>query len=239
MAEAVAVPNDEERRARRRRLTYLLIPIVFFYISSTIMGFASPALINDHPLWVITFNPINRYLILASTRVEVWEFFLVGFTRLVVTDPLYFLLGHWYGDGALDWIENKTGNSGTIPFVKKWFGKAGPVIVLLAPNAYVCLLAGSSGMKVRRFITLNIVGTIGRLILIQATGEVFEPVLDPVLDFVKRYQWWLVGFSIAMFVLQSVMNKAQGKSGEEVSVTKMADELEASIEKRENNEKSS
>src|ERR1044071_6394923 len=109
------------------------------------------------------------------------------------------MLGYWFGDGALDWIENKTGNSGTVPFIKKWFAKAGPVIVFVAPNAYVCILAGAARMRLRTFITLNVVGTIGRLILIKATGNALEPVLDPVLDFIKRYQWQLVVISIVIF----------------------------------------
>src|ERR1043165_8445434 len=93
------VRTEEERRARRRKLTLLLIPIVSFSVAGTIVNLASPALINDHPLVAIFFNPINRYLILASNRVDTWEFFAVGFFRLVLTDPLYFMLGHWFGDG--------------------------------------------------------------------------------------------------------------------------------------------
>jgi membrane protein DedA with SNARE-associated domain len=228
------VRTEEERRARRRKLTLLLIPIVSFSVAGTIVNLASPALINDHPLVVIFFNPINRYLILASNRVDTWEFFAVGFFRLVLTDPLYFMLGHWFGDGALDWIESKTGNTGTVPFIKKWFGRAGPVIVFLAPNAYVCLLAGASRMKIRTFIALNVTGTLARLVLIKVTGNFFEPVLEPILNFIKRYQWQLVVISIVIFALQSVMNRKQGKKGEVESVGKMADELEASIEAAEN-----
>jgi membrane protein DedA with SNARE-associated domain len=234
MAEGEIALTEEERRARRRKLTILLVPIVAFSATGTIINLAAPALINDHPLVVIFFNPINRYLILASNRVETWEFFFVAFFRLVLTDPLYFLLGRWFGDGALDWIENKTGNSGMIPFVKKWFGRAGPVIVFLAPNAYVCLLAGAARMRLRLFIALNVTGTIGRLILIKATGNALEPVLDPVLNFIKRYQWQLVAVSIAIFAIQSITNRKKGKTGEVESVGKMADELEASIDAADN-----
>jgi membrane protein DedA with SNARE-associated domain len=233
MAEAEAEHTEEERRQRRRKLTILLVPIVAFSVSGIVVGILAPTLINEHPLVVIFFQPINRWLILASTRVEVWEFFAVAFFRLVLTDPLYFLLGHWYGDGALDWIENKTGNSGMVPTLKRWFAKAGPAIVFLAPNAYVCVLAGASGMKVRLFVALNVVGTIGRLFLIKAFGDVFEPVLEPILDFIKRYQWQLVGVSVVFFAIQSAANRRKGKKGEIESVGKMADELEASIEKAE------
>ncbi len=230
--EAPAAPEHTEadKKQRRRRLTLLLAPIVAFSICGFIVGILAPTLINDHPLVVIFFQPINRWLILASTRVEAWEFFAVAFFRLVLTDPLYFMLGHWFGDGALDWIENKTGNSGMVPTLKKWFGKAGGVIVFLAPNAYVCVLAGASGMKVRLFIALNVVGTIGRLILIKAFGDVFEPVLEPVLDFIKRYQWQLVALSFAIFAVQTATNRKKGKKGELQGIGSMEAELEASID---------
>jgi membrane protein DedA with SNARE-associated domain len=226
--------TEAERRIRRKRLTILLIPIVAFTVAGTVVNLASPALIKHHPLVVIFFNPINRYLILAATKVGVWQFFAVGFIRLVLTDPLYFLLGRWFGDGALDWIENKTGNTGTVPFIKKWFGRAGPAFVFLAPNAYVCLLAGASGMNVPMFVGLNATGTIGRLILIKATGDVFAPILNPVVNFLDRYRWQFVVVSVVLFALQTAMNRKKGKSSEVESVGKMADELEASIDAAEN-----
>lgn len=235
--EAKPEYTDTERRVRRRRLTLLLIPIVAFQIAGTITNLAAPALIKDHPLVVIFFNPINRYLILAANSVETWEFFAVGFFRLVLTDPLFFLLGHWFGVGALDWIEEKTGNTGLIPFVKKWFGRAGPAIVFLAPNAYVCVLAGASGMKIRLFVTLNAVGTLSRLALIKVLGEQFESPLNSILDFVQRYRWQLVAFSVVTFSIQSMVNQRKGKGSDLEGVGKMADELEASIESAEAEER--
>ncbi len=225
--------TEAERKLRRKRLTWLLIPIVAFWVSGTIVGFASPALIKSHPLVVIFFNPINRWLLLAVDRVSLPMFFFVAFFRLVLTDPLYFLLGRWFGDGALDWIETKTGSSGMVPLIKKWFGRAGPVIVFFAPNAYVCLLAGASGMSVWLFVSLNVVGTITRLIFIRSTANLFQPVLDPILNFVHRYQWPLVALSIATFAIQYYTNRKKGNAPEIESVGKMADELEASIDARE------
>jgi membrane protein DedA with SNARE-associated domain len=226
--------TDEQRKRRRRRLTMLLTPIVAFQISGIIVGFISPALIKTHPLIVIFFNPINRWLILAVDRVSLPVFFGVSFFRLVLTDPLYFLLGKWYGDGALNWMEEKTGSSGMIPILKKWFARAGALIVFVAPNGYVCLLAGASGMNLGLFVTLNVTGTILRLILIRKTANIAKPVLGPILRFIHRYQWWFVALSIATFAIQYFSNKKKGKGNVELEgVTTMADELEASIEARE------
>ena len=233
-AEGDATPEpvrtEAERRKRRRRLQLLLVPIVAFQVAGFVAGIFAPTLVNSHILVLIFFNPINRYLIVAANHVKPWEFYGVGFFRLLLTDPLYFMLGRWFGDGALDWIEDKTGNSGTIPFIKKWFAKAGGVFVFVAPNTYVSVLAGASGMSVFTFFGLNIVGTIGRLILIDITGDFLEPVLKPVLDFVKHYQWPLVGVSLVLFGLQFVTNRKKGKGTPLEGVGQMTDELEASIE---------
>ena len=133
MAEGMTASTDDAaRRQRRKRLTILLIPIVAFQVAGFIAGIFAPTLVNSHVLVLIFFNPINRYLIVAANHVKPWEFYGVGFFRLILTDPLYYMLGHWYGDGALDWIEEKTGGTGMVPFVKKWFGKAGGVFVLVA-----------------------------------------------------------------------------------------------------------
>jgi membrane protein DedA with SNARE-associated domain len=88
-------------------------------------------------------------------------------------------------------------------------------------------------MNIWLFVSLNVTGTIARLIFIRSTANLFQPVLDPVLNFVHRYQWQLVALSIATFAIQYYANRKKGKGSEIESVGKMADELEASIEARE------
>ena len=233
MSEPEVATTDAERRARRRRLTILLTPVVFFLVCGQVVSLLAPTLIKHHPLVVIFFVPINRWMIIAVDRIDSWVFYSVSFFRLVLTDPLFFLLGRWYGDGALDWIENKTGNSGMIPWTKKWFGRAGPVFVFFAPNNIICMLAGSSRMNPYLFVGLNVTGTAVRLFFIKKTANLFKPVLDPILRFVDHYRWPLVAISIALFAFQQLANRKRGKGSEIQSVGKMADELEASIEAHE------
>jgi membrane protein DedA with SNARE-associated domain len=63
-------------------------------------------------------------------------------------------------------------------------------------------------MKPRLFITLNVIGTIGRLVLFRVAGAAFRDELDDVLDLVQRYQWWLVGISF-VFVAFSLLRKGE------------------------------
>jgi membrane protein DedA with SNARE-associated domain len=170
-------------------------------------------LITKHPLLQMFLNPRNRYLVLASPQVSAIPFFVVGFTRLVLTDPLGYLLGYLYGDASLRWVERKLGEdpeTGWISLVERWFGKASYVIVLIAPNLYICILAGATGMRPRVFITLNVLGTIGRLVLIRVVGHAFKDPLTDVLDFIKEYRFWLLALSIIVVSFQVWRGRKKG-----------------------------
>lgn len=199
--------SPETRQAEHRRripLPILLTPIVILAVVGTVADVIGPGLINEHPLLQMFLNPRNRYLLLAAPQVEATAFLVVGFVRLVLTDPLFYVLGVQYGDAALRWAERKTGDDvGVIRTAERFFARFGPVIILIAPSGYLCLLAGATGMRPRLFAALNVIGTLGRLLLFLLLGEAFRQELTTVLDFIQRYQWWLVGLSLVVVVLQS------------------------------------
>jgi membrane protein DedA with SNARE-associated domain len=188
---------------RRIPLPYLLAPIVAMSVIAFVADIIGPGLINERPLLQMFLNPRNRYLLLAAPQVEVIPFFVVGFFRLVLTDPIYFVLGVQYGDAALRWAETRMGDGGGfIRTLQRWFGRAAPVLIVLAPNGYLCLLAGASGMRARTFITLNVVGTLGRLTVFRLAGDAFREQLEDILGFVQRNQKWLIAVSFAIVAWQ-------------------------------------
>ena len=202
------------REAWRLPLPVLLVPIVCALVVATVGDIVGPSLINEHPLWQITLNPRNRWLLLAAPQVGAWPFFIVGFARLVAIDPLFYVLGLQHGDAALRWAERKLGDeAGLVRKVEHWFGRAAPAVVLIAPNSYVCLLAGATGMRLRTFLALNLVGTAGRLTLFLVAGSAFRDQLLDVLEFVQRYQWWLVAASFLAVSLQARKRRASGREG--------------------------
>ena len=211
-------------RDRRAPLPLLLVPIIGAVVVAVIGDVVGPSLINEHPLWQITLNPRNRWLLLAAPQVAAWPFLIVGFVRLVAIDPLFYLLGLQHGDAALRWAERRLGDeAGLVRKIEHWFGKAAPGVVLVAPNGYVCLLAGATGMRLRTFLVLNFIGTTGRLTLFLVAGAAFRDQLLDVLEFVQRYQWWLVALSLLIVSLQARKRRAAG--GLE-SVGAMQSELE-------------
>jgi membrane protein DedA with SNARE-associated domain len=201
---------DEQPR-RRIPVAVLVTPIVALSLVGMVADALGPRLITERPLLQMFLNPRNRYLVLAAPQVDLVPFFAVGFLRLVLTDPLGYLLGRQHGDAALRWAEDKLGDeAGWIRRVERWFRRAAPLVILVMPNLYMCILAGATGMKAKVFFSLNIAGTLGRLVLIWIAGETFESELGTVLGFIQRYQWWLVGLSIVVVSLQARQRKEQG-----------------------------
>ena len=58
-------------------------------------------------------------------------------------------------------------------------------------------------MPFRTFLALNAIGTAGRLVVLWYLGKAFEEELKNVVDFVARYQWWLVVGFVLFSVVQS------------------------------------
>lgn len=206
-------------------MAVLVTPIVALSLVGMVADALGPRLITERPLLQMFMNPRNRYLVLAAPQVDMVPFFVVGFLRLVLTDPLGYLLGRQHGDAALRWAEEKLQDEGgMIRRVERWFRKAAPLVVLVMPNLYMCILAGATGMKAKVFFSLNIFGTLGRLWLIWVAGATFESELESVLGFIQRYQWWLVGLSFLVVSLQARKRREQGvlESPEEI-----AEEIEA------------
>ena len=194
------VPDGQRRRLP---LPLLVAPIVVAMVVGTVADIIGPGLITERPLLQVFLNPRNRYLLLASPQVAAIPFFVVGFLRLTLTDPLAYVLGRQYGDAAVKWVAQRSDENGAVADrVLHWFGKGAPFIVFLAPNLYVCALAGATGMRPRVFVPLNVGGTIARLVVFRLAGEAFRDELLTVLDFIQRYQWPLIAVSFLLVTFQ-------------------------------------
>lgn len=218
---------------KRIPLPWLITPIVVMSVTGTIADIVGPKLVLEHPLLQMFFNPRNRYLLLAAPQVDLIPFFVVGFLRLTLTDPIGYVLGRQYGEAALKWAGEKMGDGGRfIGRVERFFGKAAPVIILIAPNLYMCILAGASGMKVRTFAALNITGTICRLILFRIAGDAFREELNTVLDWIGRNQKWLIIASFVFVALQSARSRKRGTLETPGEIEREIEALEAEDEQQ-------
>lgn len=193
--------------------------VIGFLIICVIAGWTGDLLVSvlipDHPLVFIMLNARNRNLVLATTRLDAWSFYGVAFVRLLVSDPLFFILGRWYGDAGVRWMERRAPTFGSlIRTLEGWFDKAAYPLVAIAPNNFICLFAGSAGMSVPGFFAVNAIGTVARLFLLRTVGGVFADPLSSVQGFISDHR--LVVFGVSALLLGFTIWSERRAGGSEV-----------------------
>lgn len=172
-------------------------PVVWLCIAISVVSMVAgwlgdlllAGIVDRNPLLLIALNPRNRNLILATNELDAVSYYVVGFLRLVFSDPVNFLLGFWFGDRAIAWTERRSRTYG--PLVRDgeaWFRKLSYPLIFAAPNNIVCALAGATGVSAGAFAVLNISGTLARLVAIRLVGESLESPISWVVDFITQYR---------------------------------------------------
>ena len=194
----------------------MTVPIVAFVVLSSVGDAMAPALVDTHPLLLLAMNARNRNLILVTNQLDAWSYYLVGTARLVISDPLFFLVGLWYGDAALAWMERRTKSLGrTLRRCEAWFSKAAYPMVFLVPNQYICLFAGAAGMSTAGFLAVNLAGTVARLFLIRQLGAAFDAPIQDVLEFIgdNRAPILVASIVLAAFFMRSELRNGATNLG--------------------------
>ncbi|CAJ1388104.1 unnamed protein product [Effrenium voratum] len=148
-----------------------------------------PALVSEWPLWLLALNANDLHLTLTSPGTHWLPWYVIGTLRRLAEDPVFFLIGWHYSDQGLAWLRRKMGPKAAAHLAKaaERFGRFGAVAVVVEPGAVVCLLAGATRMPVARFCTLNLGGTIARLLAIRALAASLPGPLETLLDLVRRF----------------------------------------------------
>lgn len=228
-------PLDAPVRHRpgRRTLTLLVAPIIGLIIASNVGDALATTLAPTHPLTLVALNARSRNLVLVTNQLDALSYYGVATLRLLLSDPLFFLLGYWYGESAVSWMEARTRTfGGTMRRLEQWFGRGGAVLVFIAPNNIVCLLAGAAGMKLRTFVAANLAGTLVRLYLIRRVGEAFDAPIQDLLGFLSDYRIPLLVLSVILVGATSLWEVRRGE-GELEAVLHIDDELRPDGERAE------
>lgn len=186
--------------------------LVGFVVASYAGNLFLSVLVTDRPLVFISLNAQNRNLALASGELTAISFYVVGFLRLFAPDPFFFLLGRWYGDAAIRWMERRAPSYGALlRSLEKGFHRSRILVVAFAPNNPVCLFAGASGMSWGVFALANAIGTVIRLVLIRAFASVFEGPLGSLRVFIGDYRWPILGVSFVLVALTMWSDRKAGR----------------------------
>ncbi len=186
--------------------------------------------VDSRPGLLIALNPRNRNLTLATNQLDAVTFYVVGFCRLVASDPLYFLLGYWYGEKAIAWTERRSRTYG--PLIREgeqMFRRASYPLIFMMPNNIICAMSAATGVSLPIFIALNVSGTVTRLIIIRQVGEVFASPLQRVVDFIAEYRVPILILS-AVLVAWTVYNEFFAADSEARSLVELGNEADAAGE---------
>lgn len=195
----------------RRTLTLVAAPLVVMVLASNAAFFVWASIVDTHPLLLLTLSAQNRYLALTTNNLDAWSYYVVGGLRLLAPDPFFYLLGAWYGARAMAWMERRAPSVGlSMRWIEKAFAKARYLVVFVAPNNPVSVMAGVSGMPVVTFAGLNVAGTATRLVVIRLLGNVFNSPISAVLDFVGEYRWYLIAASGLLTVVSMWSDSRKG-----------------------------
>ena len=206
-------PTTPEQRQPRLRL--LVAALGSFFVAAMVGTALAPTLVVAQPLLLIALNPVLRHLVLVANQVEPAAYFVVGALRLFGPDPFHYLLGRWYGDSALAWLERKSPRAGrVVRAVEAAFARAGLAILFLAPEGIICLLAGAARVRPVTFIALDIAGTVCTLTLVRLFGRRYEQGIQDVLDFVEGNIVTLTAASVVLVVCSALWRRRRAARGE-------------------------
>ncbi|NBW91515.1 MAG: hypothetical protein EBR53_03530 [Actinobacteria bacterium] len=187
---------------RKAVLTFTTMLFVIGTIGSNI----GPALVDNHPSLVLALSSRNRNLFGSVPYIDVIPYAAIGFVRILIAGIALYLVGRWYGEKALGWVE---GNLGELPAIYRWTEKAvnkgGWVALVLMPGSnVVCLLLGHKRMDAKRFVPLISIGIVIKLIVLRLGGDQFEDQIRSFLSAIEQYQWYLVAALFGLSFFQSM-----------------------------------
>ena len=210
----------------RRTLALIVAPILVVVVVGTVGNAIHPTLVNNHPLWLVAMEPRNRYLLLVAEKVSFVPFLVVATVRRLVSDPLFYLLGYFYGERGVRWMERRMGEGGSmVRALEAGFAKAAPVIVFLFPGAIVCVLAGATGMSPVLFLLLNLAGTVTMVTFLYHFAEFVEGPLGAVNRFYGNNGVTLTVISVLVTIWWVWDQRRKGRS-EIQSISTIEHELE-------------
>jgi len=190
-----------------RKAVLALTTLLFVF--GTIGTNIGPALIDEKPRLILLLSSRNRNLFGSVPYIDLSSYLVIGFARVLIAGIALFLVGRWYGDRATSWVQ---GNVGEMPAIYRWteraVDKAGALMVVLMPGSnVVCLMVGHRKMNPRKFLPLLIIGIVIKLAVLWRGGKLFEQQIKDFLNYIEKYQWWVVVLLFVVSFLQSARKK--------------------------------
>ena len=198
------VPASADRSragtGHRRRLALVGVPIAVLSALGIAAAAFTPVLVRDHPALLLVLESRNRYLLLVAAKLPLVVFAGIAVPRRLASDPFYFLLGRWYGERAVVWLQRRPGATRVLR-LRAVFERMAAPLVFLFPGALVSVLAGAGGMSWRRFLVLNLSGSVAAVLTLWWLADRAAVPLQRVVAFNDRNAGWLTVATVAVVTL--------------------------------------
>ncbi|MGD9704496.1 MAG: hypothetical protein AB7Q42_19100 [Acidimicrobiia bacterium] len=207
---------DADRQPRDRRLAFLVACFGVLVTATQVGSIMAPTIVKGSPELLLALSSRIRHLLFAvPAGINPVSYSLIGFGRLFAAGALCFALGHGYGVRGMAWVERQFADQtpATFRWMQRAADRAGPLLVVVMPGSnIVCALVGYRRMRTSVFATCLAAGIAFRLTWVWLAAKQFEDQLTSALDWIDRYQWWLVVGFFAITFLQS-WRRAASSSG--------------------------
>ena len=181
-----------------RRLAVLSAALAAFYGVGFIALALLPLLARDLPLLLVLLNPTTSVALLVSARVGLVPFVVLVTLRRVASHLVYFLLGEGYGEGAVRWVERRSGRAiRLVRIVERVFARVRWPVILFWPGPLPSVLAGAGGMRRASFVAIDLAGTLLGVLIIRFAADVAADPLGAALRFSDRHAGLLTALCAA------------------------------------------
>lgn len=196
--EALASP----RWIDRIPLWWIVVPLVVTTGATFVADVVWPLLVHVHPLLLMVISSRSRHLILVAPSVSVVPFVTIAVARLMVGDVVAFALGMRYGDQAIEYLQRRAGKRAHhVERAVRFTRRAAPAAVLLFSGNIMCITVAATGMRLRRFVILDTIGTAFGVLMTWFVGSAFSNPITALLGPVSRHPWPVTGGMLAVVVL--------------------------------------
>ncbi|MGZ4453359.1 MAG: DedA family protein [Nocardioides sp.] len=201
---------------RAERSDLVIVLLIGLYVAYSFATWPLvPALIGPHPvlLEIVGSSTLAEVTVGAHSRLgelPLWAAIALGVPSTMMFDWVFWWAGRRWGDRALHTLLGRdTSARGAarrevrIVRLERWAGRFGPAAVVLAyylplPSLLIYVAAGLSGMRLRTFLLLDLLGTLLWVAPIVVLGYAIG---KPAVDVVDRLEHYSVFLTIAVVVV--------------------------------------
>src|SRR5262245_11052159 len=191
----------------------MLVAFVGLVICTNVANVVWATWADDHPAGLLALSARQRYLVLTvAGGISPLAFAVIGAARIAIAFVVCHLIGRAYREQALTWFTRYLGvTDEALETYNRGFSAAEVgLIPFFAGSNIVAVLTGIHRTAPRKLALLLALGIAGRLVLMWYLAQAFEEPLLDALKFTGRYQWWLLGASIALVLFVNFRNFRRG-----------------------------